>query len=201
VEEYFAEDSYKKYPHGLFNTLADENVDDSMFDTITYQKGGAVVHMLRETIGDEAFWKAINIYLERHKFGNVESADLQKVMEEVSRTNLEWFFSQWVYGGGYPKLIVRQSFDAKSSKLQITFSQIQKSDSLIPNAFILPLEIKIKTIDGETIEKITLKKREEVFNFSFQNKPISIEIDPEERIPLKTVKLQNLEIKASHRNT
>ena len=60
VAEYFAEDSYKKYPHGLFNTLADPTNDESMFDTITYQKGGAVVHTLRETIGDEAFWKGIN---------------------------------------------------------------------------------------------------------------------------------------------
>ncbi|MGI8554876.1 MAG: M1 family metallopeptidase, partial [Pyrinomonadaceae bacterium] len=56
-------------------------LDDSLFDTTTYQKGGAVIHTLRETVGTENFWKAINIYLNAHKFGNVETADLKKAME------------------------------------------------------------------------------------------------------------------------
>ena len=62
-----------------------------MFDTTTYQKGGAVIHTLRETVGTENFWKAINLYLNRHKMQNVETADLQKAMEETSGMNLNVF--------------------------------------------------------------------------------------------------------------
>ena len=106
VEIHFAENKPKRLRHGLFNQLA--RPDDSIFDTTTYQKGGVVIHTLREEIGDKAFWKGVNIYLERHKFENVETSDLQKAMEEASKQKLNWFFSQWVYGGGNPQIEVKQ---------------------------------------------------------------------------------------------
>ncbi len=195
VKEYLAEDAYKKYPHGLFNALADEKVDDSMFDTITYQKGGAVVHMLRETVGDEAFWKGINTYLERHKFGNVESSDLQQVMEEVSHSDLDWFFSQWVYGGGYPKITVKQAYYRKNHTIEMVFSQTQKSDQLIPPAFILPIEVSIRTSSGTKIEKIRLTRREEKFTISVNEKPSEIIIDKADKIPLKILKQSGLAVR------
>ena len=127
VAEFMVEDSYKQNKRGLYNTLADPKDDDSIFDAITYQKGGAVIHTLRETIGDEAFWKGVNLYLERHKFGNVESTDLQKAMEETSKTNLDWFFSQWVYGGGYPKLNVKRVYNSKTKELELYLQSNTKS--------------------------------------------------------------------------
>ncbi len=196
VSEYMTEDSYKSKMRGLFNPLADENIDDSIFDTITYQKGGAVIHTLREEIGDEAFWKAVNIYLERHKFQNVESTDLQKAMEEASKADLEWFFSQWVYGGGYPKLNVKRVYNSNSKKLELTFSQTQKRDALTPDIFILPFEIKIKTSGGTKTEIIKLKKREEVFTFNLDSQPLEINIDKNEKIPLKDLKMQTLVIRS-----
>jgi aminopeptidase N len=102
---YFAEEAKMSRRHGLFNQLA--RPDDSIFDSVTYQKGGAVVHTLREHVGDKVFWKAINLYLNKHKLGNVETSDLKAVFEEVSKKDLDWFFDQWVYGVGYPKLEIK----------------------------------------------------------------------------------------------
>ena len=62
--------------HALFNRTANPANDDSIFTTVTYQKGSAVLHTLREEIGDEAFWKGVNNYLKTHKFQNVETVDL-----------------------------------------------------------------------------------------------------------------------------
>ncbi len=62
ADQALADDEITKRRHGLVNVLA--KPDDSLFDTTTYQKGGAVLHTLRETVGDEAFWKAVNIYSE-----------------------------------------------------------------------------------------------------------------------------------------
>ncbi|HVE57181.1 MAG TPA: M1 family metallopeptidase, partial [Pyrinomonadaceae bacterium] len=61
VREYFDGEAKMNRKHGLLNKLA--RPDDSIFDAVTYQKGSAVVHTLRETVGDRVFWKAINIYL------------------------------------------------------------------------------------------------------------------------------------------
>jgi aminopeptidase N len=192
VQQFFVNEAINKNRHGLYNRLA--RPDDSLFDATTYQKGGAVIHILRETVGDEVFWRALNIYLNRHKFGNVETSDLQKVMEETSGKNLDWFFRQWVYGAGSPKLDVRQVYNAKSKTLNLTVSQVHKIDGITPESFILPLEIEIKTASGMKTEKIEVKNRTENFSFKLNGKPTEIKLDKNEKIPLKTVKIQPLTI-------
>lgn len=188
--EFFANDAVNNNKHGLYNLLA--RPDDSIFDTTTYQKGGAVVHTLRETVGTEVFWRAINIYLNRHKFQNVETSDLQKAMEETSGKKLNWFFKQWIYGGGYPKLHVKQNYNNSSKTLNLTVTQKQTADKLTPEAFILPMEIEITTARGTKTERIGIKKREESFSLKVDGKPTSVIFDKNEKIPLKSVKMQPL---------
>jgi len=192
AHEYFAEDLPRSKRHGLYNRLA--RPDDSIFDTTTYQKGGAVIHTLRETIGDKAFWKAINVYLKRHKFENVETPDLQKAMEDASGQKLEWFFAQWVYGAGFPKLEIEPVFDTKTKTLTLKIKQTQNSDELIPAAFVLPLEIEITTEKGVKTETIRVEKREQSFTFTLDGEPKSVELDKNLKVPLKTVKYKTLEI-------
>jgi aminopeptidase N len=65
--------------------------------TLVYQKGGYVLHLLREYVGDSAFWAGIASYT-RNNFGkSVTTDDLQRAMEQASNRNLESFFSTWVY--------------------------------------------------------------------------------------------------------
>jgi len=194
AKQFIVDDAVNKNRHGLFNQLA--RPDDSIFDTTTYQKGGAVIHTLRETVGDEVFWRALNVYLNRHKFGNVETNDLQKALEETSGKNLEWFFRQWVYGAGSPKLDVIQLYNPKSKTLLLTVSQVQKVDGITPESFILPLEIEIKTTNGTKTEKLEIKNRVENFSFKLNGKPTEIKLDKNEKIPLKTVRIQPLIIQS-----
>ncbi|HXG83820.1 MAG TPA: M1 family aminopeptidase, partial [Pyrinomonadaceae bacterium] len=147
AEQYKIAEARRSTPRGLFfqAALPDEALFNVSNATITYQKGGAVVHTLRETVGDENFWKAVNVYLNRHKFQNVESKDLQKVMEETSRMNLDWFFSQWIYGAGFPKLSVRQIYNPNNKTLSLTVTQTQKPESKVSTAFRLPMNVEITT--------------------------------------------------------
>ncbi len=190
AEQYKVLQATRTVPRGLFfaAALSDESLFNVANATVTYQKGGAVLHILRETVGSENFWKAVNIYLNRHKFQNVESADLQKVMEETSRMNLDWFFAQWVYGAGYPKLSVRQTYNPKTENLSLTITQTQKTDAGVPTVFRLPMNVEITTPSGNSTQKIEIKKRVETFNFKVDEKPAKILLDKEETIPLKSVK-------------
>ena len=188
--EHFLEHIPREKRHGLFNRLA--RPDDSIFDSTTYQKGGAVIHTLRETVGDEAFWRAIHVYLERHKFENVETADLQKAMEEASGQKLEWFFSQWVYSGGYPELEIAQTYNRKKKTLTVTVSQTQEADDLVPAVFILPMDVEITTGKGAKTEKIQINKRVQTFSFKADVEPTSVVFDKNLKIPLKTIELQSL---------
>lgn len=185
AEAYYAEEASMKQKHGLFNVYA--KPDDTVFDAVTYQKGSVVIHTLRQELGDEVFWKSLNLYLNRHKFGNVESTDLQKVFEEVSGKNLDWFWKQWVYGIGYPRIDVKQSFDETTKTLQLTFRQNQ-----LQTEFRLPLEIEIQTENGSKNEILLIEKRLQTFTVNLETKPLKINFDTAEKIPLKSISVGKL---------
>jgi aminopeptidase N len=65
--------------------------------TLVYQKGGFVLHRLRELLGDETFWAGLRRYTRRHFGQSVTTADFQRAMEEESHRNLGPFFAEWVY--------------------------------------------------------------------------------------------------------
>ena len=64
---------------------------------LVYQKGAYVTHLLREEIGDEAFWKGLKDYTRRYWGKSVETKDFQKTMEKSSAKDLSAFFDKWVY--------------------------------------------------------------------------------------------------------
>jgi len=190
ARQFIVSDAVFRPKRGLFfaAALPDEELFSVSNAAITYKKGGAVIHSLRETVGTENFWKAINLYLNRHKFQNVESVDLQKAMEEVSGQNLNWFFSQWVYGAGYPKLSVKHVYNPKTKMVTFTVSQTQKADAKTASAFRLSMVAEVKTANGVVARNIEISKRVETFNIKVDEKPTKIILDSLEQIPLKTVK-------------
>ena len=78
-----------------------------MFDVLTYQKGAAVLRMLEQYLGAEAFRAGINLYLKKHEFDNTETTDLWDAIEESSRQPARALMDTWVFQPGYPLLSVR----------------------------------------------------------------------------------------------
>jgi aminopeptidase N len=107
-----------------------------MFDRHTYPKAGWVLHMLRRELGDAAFQRAIHLYAERHAFGLVETSDLQRAVREASGRNLDWFFDQWVFAPGHPRLHASWRWDREAETLSIALEQLQDR----PFEFLLDLE-------------------------------------------------------------
>jgi aminopeptidase N len=64
---------------------------------LVYDKGAYVVHLLREELGEEAFWKGIKKYTQKYRGKSVDSKDFQKEMESASGKKLNDFFDKWVY--------------------------------------------------------------------------------------------------------
>ncbi len=113
-------------------------------------------------------------------------------MEEASGMNLNWFFKQWVYGAGFPKLEVKQNYNPRTKILNLSISQVQKADKTTASAFILPMEVEITTVTGTKTEKIEVKKRVENFSIKLDGKPTETILDKDEKIPLKLVKYERL---------
>ncbi len=95
-------------------------------------------------------------------------------MEEASGMKLGWFFRQWVYGAGYPKLSVKQTYKSQTNTLSLTVAQLQTADKATTPAFILPMEVQITTANGTKTEKIEIKKRFENFSLKSDEKPIKV---------------------------
>ena len=68
--------------------------------TIVYQKGAYVLHLLRETLGEQRFWKGIRDYTRRYQGQSVTTPDFQRAMEAATGKDLTDFFATWVYMTG-----------------------------------------------------------------------------------------------------
>ena len=185
---FFIDDVMSKNRHALHNLTA--KGDDSLFDATTYQKGGLVLHMLRETVGNDNFWKAVNIYLTKHKYDTVITTDLQQAMEQTSGEDLKWFFDQWVYAAGYPKLEIGQTYDQATHQLKLTVEQVQKEDGITPSAFRLPLEVTLTTPSGPITRVLNVTKRSEAFSIDVPAQPTKLEVDKGDKIILLSVKIK-----------
>ncbi len=86
-----------------------------------YSRGAAILHMLRRHLGDAAFRDGLREYVRRNRDQPVVSEQLRRAFEAVAGTDLGWFFEQWVYGVGYPRLTVR--YDAERGGLVVRQEQ------------------------------------------------------------------------------
>lgn len=64
---------------------------------LIYFKGAYVLHLLREELGDQAFWNGIKHFSKKNRVSSVITKDLQKAMEKSSGRNLQDFFDEWIY--------------------------------------------------------------------------------------------------------
>ena len=77
-----------------------------MFDVLTYQKGAGVLRMLERYLGAERFRAGVRHYLEAHRFGNTETADLWDAIEAASGEPVRDVMDSWILQGGFPLVTV-----------------------------------------------------------------------------------------------
>ena len=153
-----------------------------------YDKAGWVVHMLREQLGDEAFFRALKHYLETYRLQNVVTADLVKAVEDSTGTNVDQFFEQWIYGAGAPRFSVTSTYDAAAKKVSLDVKQIQKVEGRV-GLFHVPVDVAITTASGEKVFPIEVSKADQVFSFSVDGPPLLVLFDKGGKI-LKSLDFQ-----------
>lgn len=107
-----------------------EDAQQFSADNYCYFHGAEVLHMLRKQLGDEVWWKAIQLYLKTNAGKAVSSKDLLKAVNQASGKDLSWFFDQWVYRMGHPVFKVTKKYDDVNKQLMLSFRQTQHPDSL-----------------------------------------------------------------------
>jgi aminopeptidase N len=195
AEAYFAEDA-GSYRRPIVTRVYKDAIE--VFDRHLYEKGGLVLDMLRNELGDALFWKGIRHYTRSNAGRNVVTADLAQAFEEATGRNIEWFLDQWVFRGGHPELDVSYEWDEDEKIAKVTVKQKQKLDEVTP-LFRATITVGFRLPDGGAYEeRVELKpEKEQAFHFRLAAKPVSVRFDPGDRLLKKlTMKLGDDMLKA-----
>jgi aminopeptidase N len=157
-----------------------ENPDQN-FDRHTYEKGAAVLAMLRWVMGDEDFRRAVSHFLRKHAYSSVDTHDLEVAIRESTGQVLDWFFEQWVYKAGHPVFEVSSAWLPAARKLRLSVVQKQETSERIP-VFRTPVMVGIATPSGRKSERVWIRKREEVFEIECVEKPWLVRFDEGNRL-------------------
>ena len=172
VINYFHRNPLPVVDTGLVSFPVIENLRE-LLSPNTYQKGGWVLHMLRNKLGDELFWHGLKEYYSTYRDSIVLTSDFMNVIEDVSGEQLEKFFEQWLYNKGHPELAGTWIFDDNKNEITITLTQNQD------NLFFVPVEFGIFSEGDEMITlRAKLNSRSQSFTFSTNDTPEKIVIDP-----------------------
>jgi aminopeptidase N len=145
---------------------------EDVFDQVSYPKGGSILHMLRNYVGDSAFYKSLNLYLTTNKFKSAEAQQLRLAFEEVTGQDLNWFWNQWYYGSGQPNLTI--NYEHSDGKARIIIEQTQ----LTGKFFKLPMAIDVYS-EGTNKKRYNVwaANKADTFYFPSTQKPSWINVD------------------------
>lgn len=153
-----------------------------LFDRHLYEKGALVLHTLRATMGEDAFWAGVALYLERHRHGTVHTRHFQRALEDATGKNLDRFFAEWVFGAGHPTLEVALAH--ADGQLSVTVKQTQEGEGVAP-AFRFPLTLGV----GDRRVRLTIDARERTYTLPCEEAPAFVRVDADFQV-LAEIKLK-----------
>ena len=158
-----------------------------IFDGHLYDKGARVLHMVRNILGEEAFWDSIQGYAKKHAGGSVETRDLVRAIEEATGRNLEPFFDRWIARAGHPELACSWEWDDERGLGRLRIEQKQAITDDAP-AFDLTFAVRFEVAGQMRDESFRSSTASQVFEVRLAARPTQVVFDPGD-VVLKTVKM------------
>ncbi|WIG57497.1 MAG: hypothetical protein OJF49_000241 [Ktedonobacterales bacterium] len=162
---------------------------DELFDRHVYQKAAHALHTMRYVLGDEPFWRGIQLYTRRNAGREVITADLERAMEEATGRSMARFFEQWYYKSGHPEFKVSYSWDDEHKTARVSIAQTQEIDDETP-LFVTPVDIAFLVPDADGAQasdhdvaftmrtvRVTLEEESQTFYFPLPRRPFSVRFD------------------------
>ncbi|RYD86267.1 MAG: M1 family peptidase, partial [Sphingobacteriales bacterium] len=134
----------------------------------SYKKAAWVLQMLRQKLGEEAFWKGIRTYYAKYMNGNAATPDFIAVMEKTSGQDLKQFFKQWLYTPLHPRLRITWETDKTNHGPHLHIEQLQK----------VPYELPLCITIGDTEYNLNLNDKVQDINLASPLKAGSLVADP-----------------------
>lgn len=145
---------------------------EDVFDNVSYPKGGRILNMLRNYLGDEAFFASLKKYLTDNKFKNGEAQQLRLAFENVTGQDLNWYWNEWYYGKGHPVLDISYLYDDAAHTAKVIVQQKQTQQ-----IFKMPVNIDIYNGANKTRHQVWIQNPVDTFTFSYTTRPDLINFD------------------------
>jgi len=154
---------------------------------IVYDKGAWVIHMLRQRVGDDAFFHAAQAFLQRHRFAKAGTEDLRAALEEASGLDLGPYFEKWIYGTGLPRILWTARTVTTQEGARTTV-EVQPEELPGP----LPLQISLDARDGRQVKRVELDPSGGSWTIDTPDPPRRVGINEDRGILAETKKVSRL---------
>jgi aminopeptidase N len=165
----------RDYPVGQFTQKRDERDN-----AIGYQKAAMVFHLLRQQVGEAAFWLALKHLVTRYQGRHAEWRDLERVFAETSGRDLRWFFAQWIEQDGAPALSIESASAHLSagngSRLFLLTVKMTQTGKIFRVS--VPLRINMEGSREQTIE-VQMNAAHDTMTAMLPGRPQNVELDPD----------------------
>lgn len=188
VQRYLEEDA-ERYRRPIVCNVFRDPIE--LFDRHLYEKGAAVLHMLRGELGWKRMQRSLARYVTENARRTVETIDLIRAIETETGRNTRAFFAQWVERGGHPEIDVSYRWDAERSVALLTVAQKQRIDDDAPAyAFDLDVGFVVSAPDGiaidfgagpmpgETRTRLAVERVAQTFALKLEREPSLVRVDP-----------------------
>ena len=154
------------------------NVNRIFSSRLSYNKGSALVHMIRFEVGDDQlFFDVLKTFLATYAHGVATGDDFRTVLENVSGRSFQDFFDQWYYGEGYPVFDVHWAQIDPTTVRVITY---QATSSPVTPLFRMPLEFRfVSASGGDTLVRLQINQTIDTFFVNVNRTVDNLIADPD----------------------
>jgi len=180
---------------------------DALSSSIGYGKSLMLYHMLRQQIGDQLFKKSLQHFYKENKFKKATFEDVRKSVEAVTGKDFKNFFHQWVTRSGPPEIRLVNAVvvepDARLTQINQKLLQGVQGDGFLeksppgrrrhyllrfslqqiqedaPYVLKIPVAVTLAGNKQAIIKYLDMTKKNQDFEFSFEQAPLRIDVDPQ----------------------
>ncbi len=140
---------------------------------ITAGKGAATLHMLRSIMGDDNFFKFLKQIPEQYAGKSIDTEQVKKVAENLTKDNYTGFFLQWVESSGAPEFTLEYATFRTKDGFRVNGKIMQDLD-----LFRMPVKLRIETEGNPEEKTVIVSGTSTEFAVETFGKPTNVVLDP-----------------------
>jgi hypothetical protein len=145
---------------------------------IGYGKAAMVFHMIRNRIGDRAFFDALRELARERMYRPASWSDFVRAFSRSSGTDLSPYMEQWLNRTGGPRLALAEVKERKEGKGWLVSGTIVQT----PPLYDLPVPLRLQSDGAPVQETLRVTSERTPFRISSSGRPRRVVLDPDAEV-------------------